>query len=255
MDGLLVLVLTFAFAMLRYLPVTVLPALSPLAWAPAMLRILLLLALAWMTVLLAPAMALEPHWRQPIGLLLAAMAELLVGMTFGLAFALPNAALHTSGWLIDMQAGLGAANLFNPGHAGEMESLLGHALGLVAVVLFFTFDLHHLLLRGLVESVAVMPLGQLDVRLNPAGLLGLLSSSFLLGLMVVVPVVLGLFCVDVGVAYATRTMPQANVYFLALPLKVAAGLFLLALALRYAPELMGRLYRDALQRIPSLFGI
>lgn len=254
MESLFALVATFMFATLRYLPVIVLPTLSPMTWAPGMVRLLVLLSLAWMTTLAAPSVALEPHWRQPMGLALAAAAELLVGLTFGLAIAIPNAALHSAGWLVDMQAGLGAANLFNPGNAGEMESLLGHAIGLATIVLFFSLDLHHVLLRALVESLQVMPLGAIDIRLDPSGLFGLLGSAFLLGLMVVVPVVLGLFCVDLAVAYATRSMPQANVYFLALPLKVAAGIFLLALSLRYAPELVGRLFRDALYRIPSLFG-
>jgi flagellar biosynthesis protein FliR len=49
-------------------------------------------------------------------------------------------------------------------------------------------------------------------------------------------------------------MPQANVYFLVLPLKVAAGMALLALSMWFAVELIGRLYRDSLQRVPALFG-
>jgi flagellar biosynthesis protein FliR len=40
-------------------------------------------------------------------------------------------------------------------------------------------------------------------------------------------------------------MPQANVYFVALPLKVMAGFTLLAGSLRFAPPLIERLYRDA----------
>jgi flagellar biosynthesis protein FliR len=45
------------------------------------------------------------------------------------------------------------------------------------------------------------------VRLEWDGFAGLLGQSFLLGFMVVLPVILSLLLVDVGVAYATRSMP------------------------------------------------
>jgi flagellar biosynthetic protein FliR len=254
MDALLAFVAMFVFALLRFLPVMAIPALSPLGWAPPMVRIALLIALAWLAVLSLPDVGMQPHWRLPMGLVLAALGELLVGMTFGLALLLPNAALHSAGWLVDMQAGLGAAALFDPGSAHGMESLMGRALMLASVVLFFTLDLHLLLFRGLGSSLRWLPLGALDIRLEPAGFFGMLGASFLLGLMVVIPVVLGLFAIDVGVAYATRSMPQANVYFLVLPLKVAAGLLLMAVSMWFAPELIGRLFRDAFQRVPAVFG-
>jgi flagellar biosynthetic protein FliR len=56
---------------------------------------------------------------------------------------------------------------------------------------------------------------------------------------------LGLFAIDLIVAYASRSMPQANAYFVALPIKVLAGFMLLAGSLRYAPPLIERMYRDA----------
>jgi flagellar biosynthesis protein FliR len=254
MDALQSFVALFVFAMLRYLPVIALPSLSPLGWAPPTVRIALLLVLAWLTVLSMPITEPAAHWGLPLGLVLAGLGELLIGMTFGLALMIPNAALHTAGWLVDMQAGLSASNLFNPNGTGGAESLMGHTLMLASIVLFVTLDLHLLLFSGLVASAQWMPLGGLDIRLDPSGLFGLLGSSFLLGLMVVAPVVLGLFCVDIGVAYVTRAMPQANVYFLVLPLKVAAGMALLALSMWFAVELIGRLYRDSLQRVPALFG-
>ena len=57
-----------------------------------------------------------------------------------------------------------------------------------------------------------------------------------------------------SVVNATRSMPQANVYFLALPLKVAIALLLLALTLSFAPTLVGRVYGDAFERLPAVFG-
>ncbi|HBK46548.1 MAG TPA: type III secretion protein [Xanthomonadaceae bacterium] len=242
----------FGLATLRYLPLAVLPALSPLAWAPTLVRIVVMLALAWLTVLALP----EGAGFQGGGgrLVLAILGELMVGAVFGLAFMLPSAALHSAGWVVDMQAGLGAATLFNPGSESGAESLLGHALMLAMTVLFFVLDLHLLLFRAIAASTQWLPPGGAGMRLDVEGFMQLLGASFVAGVMVVAPVVVGLFCVDLGVGYASRSMPQANVYFLALPLKIAVAIGLLALTLAYAPALMGRLFGEAAAQVPSVLG-
>ncbi|QJD69742.1 flagellar biosynthetic protein FliR [Xanthomonas campestris pv. badrii] len=254
MEALTGFALLFGYASLRYLPVMVLPGMSPLAWAPLLVRVITMLAFAWLTLSALPDGYAMPRTGQPVALLLAAAGELMIGGIFGLAFLIPNAALHSSGWLMDMQAGLGAAALLNPASADTQESLLGHALMLAATVLFFSLDLHVLLFKGLVASTAIVPLGRMSHPIDAEAFFALLGSSFVVALMVVMPVVLGLFMVDVAVGYASRSMPQANVYFLALPLKVAVALGLLALSLAYAPALIGRLFVNAVNQVPQLLG-
>ncbi len=241
-------------AFLRYLPAVAISGLSPLRWAPPMVRIALAVGLAWTTVLALPAERFAAMPTQPGGWIAAAAVELAIGLVFGLVAMIPQGALHTAGWLVDVQAGLSASTLFSPGAQNDVQSALGTALMLLGTVLFFTLDLHLELYRALVASAQVLPLGGAGVRLDAPALFGLIGSSFLLALIVVAPVVLGLFAVDVGVAYATRSMPQANVYFLMLPLKIVAAMLLLAATLPFMPALIGRLFRDAFARAPALLG-
>lgn len=244
----------FGLAFLRYLPPIALPAFTPLRWAPPLVRIVLALGLAWLTVLALPAPAMSAVQAPGFNWVAAAVGELSVGLVFGLVLMLPQAALHTAGWLVDVQAGLSAATLFNPGAQGEAQSMIGAALGLLGTVLFFVLDLHLELYQALVASSMVLPLGQGGLRLDASAFFGLIGSSFLLGLAVVMPVVVGLFAVDVGVAYATRAMPQANVYFLVLPLKIIVALLLMVVVLPFVPALLQRLYQDAFARVPTLLG-
>ena len=254
MDELALLVACFFFAALRYLPVVAIPALSPFGSAPALVRLTLLFALAWLTVLAGSPVPFSVGSNGPPSLLLACASELLIGLTLGLAILLPQAAIGMSARLADTQAGLSAASLFNPGGQHEPESLFGTVVLLGAGVLFFTLDLHVLLFRVLASSVLAMPLGGIGLHLDMDAWLAMVGRSFVLGLAVVAPVILGLFMLDIGIAYATRSMPQANVYFLALPLKVAVALLHLALTLAFAPALVGRLYFDTLSRVPAVFG-
>lgn len=239
MIGLQLAVVAWMLATLRFVPVLLMPAFTPFAWAPLHVRAILLLALSWLLTGVAAPAAL------PADMALAACSELLVGACYGLAVMLPMASLGFSARMLDVQAGLASANLFNPA-LQSTDSLLGTVLSLAGTLTFFALGFHLLLLRYLVASVRWVPLGAAAHAPSLQALFNLLGSQFLLGLMVTLPVVLGLFAVDIAVAFASRSMPQANIYFLALPLKVAAVLVLLAGSLRLAPALLGRLFADGL---------
>jgi len=244
----------FGLALLRYLPVIALPALTPLRWAPPLLRLVLAIGLAWLTVLALPEAAVQAVGGESFSWVLAAMGELSVGLAFGAVLVFPQAALNTAGWLVDVQAGLSAGTLFNPGGQGDVQSMIGVALGLLATILFFLLDLHLELYRALVASTQVIPVGRAGLHLDAPAFLALVGNSFLLGMAVVLPIVVGIFAVDVGVAYATRSMPQANVYFLVLPLKIVVALLLMVATLPFVPAMIQRLYQDAFQRVPALLG-
>ena len=254
MDTLSAIAVLFVLALLRYLPAVVLPGMSPLTWAPGMVRLVIAIAFAWLTVLATPDVYAAGWINGPVPLAMAAMHELMIGFAFGLVVMIPQAALHSAGWLMDIQAGLGAATLFNPGSQGDAQSLLGTALMLLATVMFFLLDLHVELYRVMVASVQVLPLGGHAGKLQLSGVMDLVGNSFLFALIVVAPVALGLFAVDVGVGYATRSMPQANIYFLVLPLKIGMAILLLAATLPFAPGMIERLYRDAFARLPTILG-
>jgi len=234
----------FLLAMARFAPLLMVPAFTPFSWAPATIRMSVLLALTMMAVSVAPAPLVHLDPDHPLPLVLAMASETVFGFTLSLAIFLPIAALGFSARVLDMQSGVAAASLLNPTtHA--TEALAGTVVQWAGMLVFFSLGLHLLLLQGMVASVQLVPLGSGGLLVSPDILLSKLSSQFLLGLMVSAPTMLGLFAIDLAVAYASRSMPQANMYFVALPIKVMAGFVLLAGSLRYAPPLIERMYRDA----------
>ncbi len=241
----------FLLAVARFAPLLMVPSFTPLAWVPVPVRAIVLLALALLGVGVSPASAVHFGMDQPLPFAFALLGEGLFGLSFSLAVVLPAAALGFSARVLDMQSGVAAASLFNPA-THVAESLAGTVVQWAGTTVFFLAGFHLLLLQGMVASIGPVPLGEGRLLLEPASFLTLLSSQFLLGLMVSAPVMLGLFAIDLAVAYASRSMPQANIYFVSLPLKVLAGFALLASTLRYAPPLIERLYRDAFAGIPAL---
>lgn len=227
-------------AMARFAPLWLVPAVTPFSWVPSSVRMVILLALSLLalgTQRTAPQVDLD----SPVRLVTMMVGESVLGLTLSLAFVLPIAALGFSARVVDMQSGLAAANLLNPA-SHTNESIFGTIVHWGGMIVFFAAGLHVLLLRGMVATLDVIPLGKGGLAIAPDTFMTMVSSQFLLGLMVVVPVILGLFAIDLVVAYASRSMPQANVYFVALPIKVLAGLLLLAATLRAAPVLIDQLF-------------
>ncbi len=243
----------FLLAMARFSPLLMVPAFTPFGWVPAYLRVTVLLALTLIAVGANDAPTITLTMDEPVQLAFALGGESLMGLSLSLAVILPAAALNFSASVADVQSGIAAASLFNPSTRVN-EALIATVVQWAGMSVFFAAGLHLLLLQGLIASIDLVPLGDGRLALSPETFIAMLSSQFLLGMMVVIPVVLGLFAIDLAVAYASRSMPQANVYFVALPLKVLSALILLAGALRWAPLLIQRIYREAFAALPGLAG-
>jgi flagellar biosynthesis protein FliR len=243
----------FLLAMSRFAPVMLVPAFTPFTWVPALVRVIVLLAVTLIAVgvqgVPLPGVGLD----EPLAMMEAILGEGALGLCFALAVMLPTAALGFSAHVIDMQSGVAAASLFNPS-THVTQALSGTVVQWAATIVFFLSGLHLLLLGGMTASIHLVPLGEGRMVLMPNTFMTMLSSQFLLGMMICAPVMLGLFAIDLAVAYASRSMPQANIYFVSLPLKVAATFALLAASLRFAPPLIERLYRGAFEALPVMRG-
>ena len=124
----------------------------------------------------------------------------------------------------------------------------------MGIAIFFAIDGHHTLLRGLALMMETMPLGMLGPlsilgNFNDINLIEIMNQAiieqfgltFIYGLLMAAPVVATLLLLDSGIAIMAKTMPQMNVYFLFLPLKIFIGLIVLAISLRYIKPLIDSL--------------
>jgi len=244
MFGLESIAIRFLLAMVRFAPVLVIPALTPFAWVPGLIRVTLLMTVAVLATAVAPLAPVAVSIDQPIAFGLALLGEGVYGLALALAIMLPMAAIGFSARVVDIQSGVAAMALFNPS-VRTTESMAGTVFQWTGILVFFALGFHLLLLKGLVASTQLAPLGSAGMPLSPSQFTEMLGAQFMLGFAVVAPVVLGLFAIDLGIAFASRSMPQANVYFVALPLKIAAAFLLLAADMAFVPRLVGRVFARA----------
>lgn len=206
--------------------------------APATFRAALVLALAAAMVAATGAALPAP----PAGLgqmLLWGAGELVLGAAFAFGLAAAFGAFLFAGRLLDMQFGFGVASLLDPSTRSHAP-LLGTALNLMAVAAFFAIDGHHQLVRAVVFSLERFPPGSSLAALHLEAVAAQFGVMFTLGLALAAPALFAVLLLDLAFALLSRTMPQMNVFIIAIPFKVALGLAVLAVAL---PQLAGTMHK------------
>jgi flagellar biosynthetic protein FliR len=219
----------------RLLPLLVVAPILFFVRIPMPIRLILALALA---AVVASALPNEVVPHISIAIL---GGELLLGAILAFGFHAAYAGVDLVGRLIDTQIGFNAAGVFDPS-TSNVTGLIAELLTLTLAVLFVVLDFHHALLRAFSQLLTLLPPGSLSLGLLSASLASVMTQQFLLAFMLVVPVTLALWLTDVGFAFMSRSMPQANIYFLALPVKLAIGMLMLLISLPLI-----------IQRIPLLF--
>jgi flagellar biosynthetic protein FliR len=192
------------------------------AHIPPPVRVAIVLALSAM---LAHLVALPLAGAPTLGFLVSEFAtEVALGATMAFGIILAFSAFNVAGRLLDVQIGFGIGQVLDPLTQQQLP-VLSSSFNWLAMVVFFTSDAHHLLLRGLVLSLEAFPLGH---AWPPGQLIGPLlrqvAACFSLGFAMVAPVVLCLFLVELSLGILSRNMPQMNMFALAIPVKVLVGI-------------------------------
>jgi len=179
--------------------------------------------------IIAPQLPAMP--AEPLPMAGTVMAEVITGLMIGAVARIFLSVAAVAGQVIGMQSGLAMAQSFDPSQ-GQQGALIATFLNLVFMVLLFATNTHHLLLQMMANSYQVFPAGGLpDMSDAAQWALNAFIDSFRIGVQLAAPlIVFGLiFYLALGVL--SRLMPQAQIFFIAMPSNIMVGLFILAIAL------------------------
>ena len=159
-----------------------------------------------------------------------ASKELFMGLLLGFGVQVAFGSLSFAGRLLDTQIGFGLAGVINP-MTHQNSALTGLIFELLGVAYLYAINGHYMLLLAFRSLLEDSPLGlpvDSDIAMTAVHQFGVL---FVLGVSLAAPLMLTLFLMDVGIAIISRSMPQFNAFVMAMPVKVVAGVSLLALGL------------------------
>jgi flagellar biosynthesis protein FliR len=195
---------------------------------PLKVRIALVLVLT-----LALALAIRTPAAVPIDLLfgLRLAGELLFGLAMGFLVTLTLSAVQLAGELMDCSIGLGFSQLVDP-DTEEGTSLLAQVQLVLATLLFLAVDGHLTALRTLGESYAVLAPGLALITAGAArGFLSLGTLLFATGVKIAAPVLVSMLVINMLEGVVTRTVPQINILVAGFPIRILAGLVIVALSM------------------------
>ena len=206
---------------------------------PIHTRLLLILVLS---VLMFNPHEIAEQANDSSSLLLSGIAEFCNGLILSISLFAAFGVFQIAGQLIDTQMGLNSLAIFNPADHTH-EPISGRLLVMLAVLFFFAIGGHHKLFMGLMMSFKIIPPGHLALLQGLTPVLQQLSLMFSLSLMIAAPIIASLLVIDVSGAVLTRNMPQINIYFLTLPIKILLGLLMLGLLLNLINPMMDKVFQ------------
>lgn len=195
-------------------------------------RIRLSFALAFSLIVgpaIAPQLPAMPGTLSGVAGLVA--LEALIGIMIGLGSRFLLAAGAVGGQVIAYQTGLAMAQSFDPTQ-GQAGTLPAQFLNLMFMVLIFATNLHHLLLQAAAGSYALMPAGETPMWGDAAQwALGLFAGAFMLAIQIASPLIAFGLLFYLGLGVLSRLMPQAQIFFIAMPANILIGFAILAITL------------------------
>jgi flagellar biosynthetic protein FliR len=153
-----------------------------------------------------------------------------------------------SGRIVERQMGLAMAKILDP-LTGERAQPLGMLVEMIFTVLFLSANGHHLFLLTISRSYETFPPGSVPtVQLLAGGTIQAGATMFMAGLRLAAPMLAAFLLLMVILAVLARIVPEMNILFISLPLRVGLGLLMAAIFLPFIngfvaefAELMGKL--------------
>ena len=182
--------------------------------------------------------------RDPAGLAFLISSEVTIGVFIGLVARMYLLALSFIGAAIANSIGLGGIGGVAVDES-EPQAALGAIISLFALMILFTLEFHHEMIRALVGSYYVFPVGAvLSPRPLLIALVDKLAEAFLIVLRFGSPFIAYALIVNLTVGLLNKLTPQIPIYFVSLPFVIAGGLALFYFAVPVIVSLFGATFTE-----------
>ena len=221
-----VLVLTRISAFFLVLPV--------FGWKsiPVRIKVAMTMLMAIFFSMITP-LAIDPRRVSVLEAILLVADEAIYGLALGLVVTLVFSVVKFSGRIVERQMGLAMAQILDP-LTGERSQPLASLLEMIFIILFFSANGHHLFLLIISRSYETFPAGSIPTMpVLVGGIVNAGSILLMAGLRLAAPMLAAFLVLMVVLAVLARIVPEMNILFISLPLRVGLGLLMVAIFLPF----------------------
>ncbi len=164
--------------------------------------------------------------------------EAAIGAVVGWLAMLPLMMAQVAGQTIATQLGLAFAEVYDPTTDTSAEQI-GQMLTWLAMVAFLVLGGHAWLFLAVLRTFDYVPVGGFAVDAELLQLAtGLALSAMEVGLRLCAPVLALVFLESLALGFMSKTTPQINILSLGFPLRILAGVTMVALGLHVTGDIL-----------------
>ncbi|MDR0991296.1 MAG: flagellar biosynthetic protein FliR [Ruminococcus sp.] len=197
--------------------------------------------IAFVAVSVMPPASFLVDLSFPIGVyVIMILREYVIGAVLGLVTTWFFQMILVSGDVIDMQAGLGMAKVFDPASRMQM-SLVGSVFNFMLYFYYLATNSHLTFIKIMTDSFAVLPLGDggFPETLMPY-ILTLFTDIFILAIKLILPITIAELITQFAVGIMMKSVPQIQIMVLNIEVKVVVGIFLLFIIITPTAEFIDK---------------
>ena len=189
---------------------------------------------------------------QPGPLICMVASEILFALLMSLSVYIILGAFEFAGELISYQAGLSMAQVVDP-QGGFQITVISNLIELVALLLLFALNGHHVILKIIVQSFHTLPVGQFIPNATTIDRFVLATGQlFVIAIKLSAPVLIVLFLIQVSLGVISKFVPNINILVTSFPLTIIFGLLFTGLALPFLGEAITDYLRQVLEFLQNL---
>jgi flagellar biosynthetic protein FliR len=166
-----------------------------------------------------------------LAIALVGIKEVITGLIIGFSMNIVFHGISFAGMLIGTDMQLSMASVMNP-LSEDQSNVIGDLIYFMAMLIFFVIDGHHYVIRAVVASYKIVPIGKYSIT-EPAYQLMIkyAASVFVIAVKIASPIMVSFFLIHLAEGIIARIIPQMQVFFIMQPVSVFIGFLLIIAAL------------------------
>lgn len=183
-----------------------------------------------LTLLLMPNLETPGEYPKNYQFVYQIVMNVCVGLLLGWVSNLIIEIGRVGGEMLDMQMGLNAATIFDPGSQTQ-STLIGRLFDMITLMLFVSVGGMEKVIEAFSKSYTTFPIIVDQINLNFTKILHATADVATIGFIIVSPIIITILAVDLILGLMSRAAPQINAFQISFSIKPTIGLLLVLILL------------------------
>ncbi len=193
-----------------------------------------------LTLMIVPSLETVTEYPKNAEFIYLIIMNVFVGMLLGWVANLVMEIGKVGGEMLDMQMGLNAATVFDPGTQTQ-TTIIGRFFEYLTLTLFVSIGGLEKIIEGLYKSYNIFPVIVTSIHFDFNKILAATGNVAGIGFVIASPILMTILVVDLILGIMSRAAPQINAFQVSYTIKPTVGLLLLLLLLTMFMEAMSGL--------------